>query len=85
MSFVAFDPNRVDQIVQNLSAMLQRRSIARELETLKQFAVVPEQVDEIVLAAINVSLNLEDESLVTDVPQLRIDVKSITSNAAKAA
>jgi hypothetical protein len=84
MSFAAFDPSRIDQIVENLSAMLQRRSIARELEALKQFAVTPEHVDEIVLAAINVSLNLEDVSLVTDIPQLRIDNPS-TKSAAKAA
>ena len=85
MSFASFDPSRVDQIVASLSAMLQRRSIARELQTLKQFAVMPEQVDEIVLAAINVSLNLEDESLASDIPQLRIDSPSMHSTAAKAA
>jgi predicted transcriptional regulator len=85
MSFVAFDPARIDQIVENLSAMLQRRSIARELQALKHLAVVPEQVDEIVLAAINVSLNLDDESLTNDVPPLRIDNVSMISSAAKAA
>ena len=84
MSFASFDPSRVDQIVASLSAMLQRSSIARELQTLKQFAVMPEQVDEIVLAAINLSLNLEDESLVSDIPQLRIDSPS-KQTAAKAA
>jgi hypothetical protein len=84
-SFAAFDPNRIDQIVESLSAMLQRRSIARELETLKQFAVVPEQVDEIVLAAINASIDLDDESLARDVPQLRIDTKPTQPTAAEAA
>jgi hypothetical protein len=49
---------------------------------LKQFAVAPEQVDEIVLAAINVSLNLDDVSLVTDIPQLRIDNPSIKPDKA---
>jgi hypothetical protein len=83
MPFAAFDPSRIDQIVENLSAMLQRRSIARELETLKRFAVAPEQVDEIVLAAIDVSLNLDDVSLITDIPQLRID--NASKSAAKAA
>jgi hypothetical protein len=84
MPFAAFDPSRIDQIVENLSAMLQHRSIARELEALKQFAVTPEQVNEIVLAAINVSLNLDDVSLVTDIPQLCIDNPS-TKSADKAA
>jgi UDP-N-acetylmuramate-alanine ligase len=85
MSFAAFDPRRIDQIVESLSAMLQRHSIARELETLKQFAVAPEEVDEIVLAAIDASLNLQDKSLVRDIPQLRIDGPSISSTAVKAA
>jgi hypothetical protein len=84
MSF-SFDPNRVDQIVESLASMLQRRSIARELETLKRFAVVPEQVDEIVLAAINASLSLEDESLASEIPQLRIDGEPMHPTAAKAA
>lgn len=82
-AFAAFDPNRIDQIVESLSAMLQRRSIARELETLKQFAIVPEQIDEILFAAINASVDLEDESLATEIPQLRID--TMRPAAAKAA
>jgi hypothetical protein len=85
MSFTSFDPNRVDQIVEALSAMLQRRSIARELESLKQFAVIPEQVDELVLAAINTSLNLEDAGLAAGIPQLRIDEQPMHPKAAKAA
>ena len=85
MSFVAFDPNRIDQIVESLSTMLQRRSIARELESLKQFAVVPEQVDELVLAAINASLNLEDDRLAADVPEIRIAFEPMHPKAARAA
>lgn len=85
MSFTSFDPDRVDQIVETLAAMLQRRSIARELETLKQFAVMPEQVDEIVLAAINTSLNLEDERLAADIPDISIDFEPMRSKAARAA
>jgi len=73
MSFTSFDPNRVDQIVETLAAMLQRRSIVRELETLKRFAIFPAQIDEILLAAINASLNLEDDDLASDIPSLRID------------
>ena len=84
-TFAAFDPNRIDQIVESLSAMLQRRSIARELDTLKQFAIAPEHVDEIVLAAINASINLDDESLAREVPQLRIDTNPMHPTAAKAA
>jgi hypothetical protein len=49
--------------IETRATMLQRRSITRELETLKQFAGVPEQVDERVLAAIHTSLNLEDERI----------------------
>jgi hypothetical protein len=85
MSFTSFDPDRIDQIVESLAAMLQRRSIARELESLRQFAVVPEQVDELVLAAINASLNLEDDRLAAGIPQLRIDEQPMHPRAAKAA
>jgi hypothetical protein len=85
MSFTSFDPNRVDQIVESLAAMLQRRSIARELEALKLFTIVPEQVDELVLAAINISLNLEDEDLSDAIPQLRIDELPMHPAAAEAA
>jgi hypothetical protein len=85
MSFTAFDPSRVDQIVESLAAMLQRRSIARELETLKQFSIVPEHVDALVLAAINVSLNLDDEDLAAAIPQLRIDEQPMHPTAARAA
>jgi len=84
-SFKSFDADRIDQIVETLSAMLQRRSIARELETLRQFAVVPEQVDELVLAAITTSLNLEDETLASEIPQLRIDEQPMYPKAAQAA
>jgi hypothetical protein len=84
-TFAAFDPSRIDQIVESLSAMLQRRSIARELESLKQFAIVPEHVDEIVFAAINASVNLDDESLAGEIPQLRIDTTPMHPTAAKAA
>jgi hypothetical protein len=85
MSFTAFDPNRIDQIVESLAAMLQRRSIARELEALKQLTFAPEQVDELVLAAINVSLNLDDEDLAAAIPQLRIDEQPMHPTAARAA
>ncbi|HXR85762.1 MAG TPA: hypothetical protein VN728_02275 [Stellaceae bacterium] len=85
MSFTSFDPNRVDQIVETLAAMLQRRSIVRELETLKRFAIFPEQIDEILLAAINASLNLEDEDLATELPPLRIDESPVPSKADQAA
>lgn len=85
MSFPPFDPDRVDQIVDALSAMLLRRSIARELESLKQFTVIPEQVDEIVLAAVNASLNLEDERLATGIPSLSIDDRSVHPKATRAA
>ena len=69
---MSFDPNRVDQIVETLAAMLQRRSIARELETLKRFVVQPEQIDELLVAAINTSFNLEDERLAAEIPPLSI-------------
>lgn len=85
MSFTAFDPNRIDQIVESLAAMLQRRSIARELDSRRQISVIPEQVDEIVLAAINVSLSLDDEDLAAAIPQLRIDEQPVHPTAAQAA
>ena len=73
MSYASFAPDRADQIVETLAAMLQRRSIVRELDALKRFAVFPEQIDEILLAAITAGLNLEDENLATEIPALRID------------
>ena len=85
MSFTSFDPDRVDQIVETLAAMLQRRSIARELETLKQFAIFPAQIDELLLAAINASLNLEDEDLAAEIPLLRIDEQLVPPKANQAA
>jgi len=69
MSFV---PNRVDQIVETLATMLQRRSIARELENLKRFVVQPEQIDELLAAAINTSFDLEDGRLAAEIPPLAI-------------
>jgi hypothetical protein len=85
MSFTAFDPSRVDQIVDTLAAMLQRRSIARELENLKHFAILPEQIDELLLAAINASLNLEDEHLAAGIPEITIAFESVRPNGARAA
>jgi hypothetical protein len=64
------DLDRVDQIVDALGAMLQRRAIARELEALKRFAVEPEAIDDIVMAAIHASLCLEDERLGPDASEL---------------
>ncbi len=69
---MSFDPNRVDQIVETLAAMLQRRSIARELENLKRFVVQPEQIDELLAAAINTSFDLEDGRLAAEIPPLGI-------------
>ena len=85
MSFTSFDPDRVDQIVETLAAMLQRRSIARELETLKRFAVFPEQIDEMLLAAINASLSLDDEDLVAEIPDIAISFEPIRPKGARAA
>ncbi|HEY3920023.1 MAG TPA: hypothetical protein VGL83_19685 [Stellaceae bacterium] len=50
------DLARVDQIVDTLSALTRRRGIVRQLETLRQFAAAPEEVDALLLAAINASL-----------------------------
>ena len=85
MSFTGFDSNRVDRIVQTLAAMLQRRSIARELEALKHFAIFPEQIDELLLAAINASLNLEDEHLAAQIPEISIAFEPMHPNSARAA
>ena len=85
MSLTSFDPNRVDEIVATLAAMLQRRSIARELETLKQFAIFPEQIDELLLAAVNASLNLDDEHLAAEIPEISIAFEPMRPNSARAA
>jgi hypothetical protein len=84
-SFTSFDPSRVNQIVTTLGAMLQRRSIARELERLKKFAIFPEQIDELLLAAINASLSLEDEALAAEVPEISIASEPMRPNGARAA
>jgi hypothetical protein len=68
-----FDLDRVDRIVEILGTMLQRRTIARELESLKHFAVEPEQIDELVLAAINASLCLDDDHLAGEPPRLLLE------------
>ena len=59
------DLDRVDQIVDALSAMMRRRAIARKLETLRELTAEPETVDEIILAAINASLRLGDDRAAT--------------------
>lgn len=65
------DLNRIDRIIDTFAAMLQRRSIARELEDLRRFAVEPEQIDELVLAAIQASFCLDDGGL-ADAPRLNL-------------
>lgn len=55
------DLDRVDQIVDALSAMMRRRAIARQLETLREMTAEPETINEIILAAINASLRLGDD------------------------
>jgi hypothetical protein len=85
MSFTSFDPDRVDQIAETLAAMLQRRSIARELDSLKHFAIFPEQIDELLLAAISTGLNLEDEHLAADIPEISIAFEPIRPNGARTA
>ena len=69
---MTLDLDRVNHIVDALAAMLRRRGIARELETLKRYAVEPEQIDELLLAAIGASLVLEDERLPGQIPPLSI-------------
>ncbi|HEV8016303.1 MAG TPA: hypothetical protein VGP48_12265 [Stellaceae bacterium] len=66
------DLDRVDQIVDAVGAMLQRRAIARELETLKRYTVEPETIDELVMAAIHASLCLDDERLPRDGSELSL-------------
>lgn len=60
---MTLDRERVDHIVAALATLLEHRSIGLRLEELKRFIVDPEQVDELVLAAIQRSLSLEDEPL----------------------
>lgn len=64
------DIDRVNQILKALQAMLQRRAIAHRLDELRRFTAEPEQVDEIVLAAIAASLALNEESPAGSAPGL---------------
>lgn len=66
------DLDRIDQIIGTFATMLNRRTIARELEELKRFAAEPEQVDELVLAAIQTSFCLDDERL-ANAPRLNLE------------
>lgn len=64
------DLDRIDQIIGTFATMLNRRTIARELEELKRFAVQPEQIDELILAAIQTSFDFDDDRLVSETPRL---------------
>jgi len=53
---------QIDTAVRRKPAAKRRlSSVARTLETLKQYDVQPEEIDEIILNAINVSLCLESD------------------------
>jgi hypothetical protein len=43
------------------AAPCSRSSVARSLDAIKRYEVLPEEIDEAILAAINVSLCLESE------------------------
>jgi hypothetical protein len=48
----------LDRAMNALEMMMRRSSVSRSLETIKRYAVVPEQIDDVILAAINASLCL---------------------------
>jgi hypothetical protein len=53
--------DQVDRIMQAMEMMMRRRSVARSLETIERYGVEPEQIDDIILAAINASLCLTSD------------------------
>ncbi|HLI20517.1 MAG TPA: hypothetical protein VKV32_05340 [Stellaceae bacterium] len=67
------DLDRIDQIIGAFATILNRRTIARELEELKRFTVEPEQIDEQVLAAIQASFCLDDDRLARETPRLSLE------------
>lgn len=67
------DLDRIDQIIGTFATMLNRRTIARELDELKRFAAAPEQIDELVLAAIQTSFDFDDDRLVRETPRLVLE------------
>jgi hypothetical protein len=73
MTTMPLDLDRIDQIIGTFAAMLNRRTIVRELEELRRFAVQPEQIDELVLAAIQTSFYLDDDRLVRETPHLNLE------------
>jgi hypothetical protein len=67
------DLDRIDQVVDALGEMLQRRAIAREIETLTRLTAEPEPIDHIVPAAINVGLCREGDRLAAAAPRLPLE------------
>jgi hypothetical protein len=53
--------NQSNTASDNLDATEQLSSVARTLETIKHYDVRPEEIDDIILNAINVSLCLESD------------------------
>jgi hypothetical protein len=51
-------PDPVDRAIDALEIIMRQTSVTRCLETIKRYAVAPERIDEIILAAINASLCL---------------------------
>ena len=57
----AREPMPSDHLHDSSDDASRRSSVARTLETLKHYDVRPEEIDEIILAAINVCLCLESD------------------------
>ena len=56
------DLNQVDRIMQAMGVMMRCRSLTRSLETIKRYGIEPEQIDDVIVAAINASLCLTSDS-----------------------
>jgi hypothetical protein len=52
------EPGSVDRVMNALEMMMRRTSVSRSLDTIKRYAVEPEHIDDVILAAINASLCL---------------------------
>lgn len=61
-------PASVTRVIGALETMMRGSSVSRSLETIKRYAVEPEHIDDVILAAINASLCLvsDGDDLVAD-------------------
>jgi hypothetical protein len=51
----------VNRIIDALETMMRMTSVSRSLDAIKRYGIEPEQIDEVILAAINASLCLDSD------------------------